>query len=98
MLRPPARSATAVALVIPSQLGYCQGKRKSNTRWYVCATGPWDFRHIVLVLADRLMILQSMKPGAVLACLITLGVGGCSWIPRVGPSASEVVEQSRYDA
>jgi hypothetical protein len=59
--------------------------------------GPWDFRHIVLVLADRLTILQSMKPVVLLACLITLGFGGCSWIPRAGPSASEVVEQSRPD-
>jgi len=38
-----------------------------------------------------------MKPVAVLACLITLSFGGCSWIPRAGPSASEVVEQSRSD-
>jgi polysaccharide export outer membrane protein len=38
-----------------------------------------------------------MKPVAVLACLITLGFGGCSWFPRAGPSASEVVEQSQPD-
>src|SRR5215469_6917907 len=59
--------------------------------------GPGIFVPSLLVLADRLTILQSMKPVAVLACLITLGFGGCSWFPRAGPSASEVVEQSRPD-
>src|ERR1700730_285827 len=36
-----------------------------------------------------------MKPAVLLACLVTVSVGGCSWIPRAGPSASEVVEQGR---
>ena len=38
-----------------------------------------------------------MKPVAVLAFLIALEFGGCAWIPRAGPSTSEVVEQSRPD-
>jgi polysaccharide biosynthesis/export protein len=36
-----------------------------------------------------------MKPAVLLACLVTLSLFGCSWIPRAGPSASEVVEQGR---
>lgn len=36
-----------------------------------------------------------MKPTILLACLFTGLVGGCSWFPRAGPSASDVVEQAR---
>jgi len=36
-----------------------------------------------------------MKPIVLLACLVTVLLCGCSWIPRAGPSASEVVEQGR---
>jgi len=36
-----------------------------------------------------------MKPTVLLACLITGLVGGCSWFPREGPSANEVVEQAQ---
>jgi polysaccharide export outer membrane protein len=36
-----------------------------------------------------------MKPIVLLACLVTVSFCGCSWIPRAGPSASEVVEQGR---
>ena len=35
-----------------------------------------------------------MKP-AVFFCLIALSVGGCSWIPRAGPSTSDVLEQGQ---
>src|SRR5690348_6531169 len=34
-----------------------------------------------------------MKPVILLASLIALELGGCSWIPRAGPSTSEVVGQ-----
>jgi polysaccharide export outer membrane protein len=36
-----------------------------------------------------------MKPAVLLACLLTMPLFGCSWIPRAGPSASEVIEQGR---
>lgn len=36
-----------------------------------------------------------MKPIVLLACLVTVSFCGCSWIPRAGPSTSEVVEQGR---
>jgi polysaccharide biosynthesis/export protein len=36
-----------------------------------------------------------MKPLFLITCLVTLLVGGCSWIPRAGPSANEVVEQAQ---
>lgn len=38
-----------------------------------------------------------MKPVALLACLLVLALGGCSWVPRAGPSAGDVAEQSRSD-
>jgi polysaccharide export outer membrane protein len=36
-----------------------------------------------------------MKLTVLFACLITMSLGGCSWFPRSGPSASEVIEQGR---
>ena len=36
-----------------------------------------------------------MKPAVFLFCLIALSVGGCSWIPRAGPSTSDVLEQGQ---
>jgi polysaccharide biosynthesis/export protein len=36
-----------------------------------------------------------MKPAVFLFCLMALCVGGCSWIPRAGPSTSDVLEQGR---
>jgi polysaccharide export outer membrane protein len=36
-----------------------------------------------------------MKPVVLFVALITLALGGCSWLPNAGPSASEVVEQGR---
>src|SRR3984893_13723064 len=36
-----------------------------------------------------------MKPAVLLACLVTVSLGGCSWIPRAGRSASEVIEQGQ---
>ena len=36
-----------------------------------------------------------MKPAVFLFCLMALSVGGCSWIPRAGPSTSDVLEQGR---
>jgi polysaccharide biosynthesis/export protein len=36
-----------------------------------------------------------MKPAVLFACLVTVLLGGCSWLPRAGPSASEVVEQGQ---
>lgn len=36
-----------------------------------------------------------MKPIVLLACLVTVSFCGCSWIPRAGPLASEVVEQGQ---
>jgi polysaccharide biosynthesis/export protein len=38
-----------------------------------------------------------MKRAVLLAFLITSCFGGCSWFPRAGPSASEVMEQNRSD-
>lgn len=39
------------------------------------------------------MTALEMKLAVLLACLIMPCLGGCSWLPRAGPSASEVVEQ-----
>ncbi|MGA7866634.1 MAG: hypothetical protein WCA23_22045, partial [Stellaceae bacterium] len=36
-----------------------------------------------------------MKLLVFLFCLIALSVGGCSWIPRAGPSTSDVLEQGQ---
>src|SRR5690349_10308618 len=36
-----------------------------------------------------------MKLSVFLSCLIALSVGGCSWIPRAGPSTSDVLEQGQ---
>jgi polysaccharide biosynthesis/export protein len=36
-----------------------------------------------------------MKLLVSLLCLVALSVGGCSWIPRAGPSTSDVLEQGR---
>jgi polysaccharide export outer membrane protein len=36
-----------------------------------------------------------MKPAVFLFCLMALSVAGCSWIPRAGPSTSDVLEQGR---
>lgn len=36
-----------------------------------------------------------MKPAILFACLPAILLGGCSWIPRAGPSTSEVIEQAR---
>ncbi len=36
-----------------------------------------------------------MKLLVFLFCLIVLSVGGCSWIPRAGPSTSDVLEQGQ---
>ncbi len=36
-----------------------------------------------------------MNPRVFLFCLIALSVGSCSWIPRAGPSTSDVLEQGR---
>jgi len=36
-----------------------------------------------------------MKPAVFLFCLMALSVGGCSWIPRTGPSTSDVLEQGQ---
>ena len=36
-----------------------------------------------------------MKLAVFLFCLMALSVGGCSWIPRAGPSTSDVLEQGR---
>jgi polysaccharide biosynthesis/export protein len=36
-----------------------------------------------------------MKPAVLFACLITLSLCECSWIPRAGPSANDVVEQEQ---
>ena len=36
-----------------------------------------------------------MKPAVFLFCLMALLVGGCSWIPRAGPSTSDVLEQGQ---
>src|SRR5438105_14335147 len=38
---------------------------------------------------------RPMKPAVFLFCLMALSVGGCSWIPRAGPSTSDVLEQGR---
>ena len=36
-----------------------------------------------------------MKPSVLLFCWVILAVAGCSWIPRAGPSTSDVLEQGR---
>ena len=36
-----------------------------------------------------------MKPAVFLFCMMALSVGGCSWIPRAGPSTSDVLEQGQ---
>src|SRR6516165_1832239 len=36
-----------------------------------------------------------MKPLFLFAWLMALSLGGCSWVPSAGPSASEVVEQAQ---
>src|SRR5260370_17381349 len=36
-----------------------------------------------------------MKPAVFLFCLMAMSVGGCSWIPRAGPSTSDVLEQGQ---
>jgi polysaccharide export outer membrane protein len=36
-----------------------------------------------------------MTPTVFLFCLMALTVGGCSWIPRAGPSTSDVLEQGQ---
>ena len=36
-----------------------------------------------------------MKPTVLLFCWVTLAVAGCSWIPRAGPSTSDVLEQGQ---
>jgi hypothetical protein len=36
-----------------------------------------------------------MKPAVFLFCVLALWVGGCSWIPRAGPSTSDVLEQGQ---
>jgi polysaccharide biosynthesis/export protein len=38
-----------------------------------------------------------MKPVVLFAFLIALALGGCSWIPRAGPSTSEVREQGQSE-
>jgi polysaccharide biosynthesis/export protein len=36
-----------------------------------------------------------MKPAVLIVCLTAVSLGGCSWLARAGPSASEVVEQGQ---
>src|ERR1700745_2635528 len=36
-----------------------------------------------------------MKPKVLLSCWVILAVAGCSWIPRAGPSTSDVLEQGQ---
>jgi polysaccharide biosynthesis/export protein len=36
-----------------------------------------------------------MKPAVFLLCLMALSVGGCSWIPRAGPSTGDVLKQGQ---
>jgi polysaccharide export outer membrane protein len=38
---------------------------------------------------------ELMNRLVLLACLAVIAIGGCSWIPRAGPSTSDVLEQSR---
>jgi polysaccharide export outer membrane protein len=40
---------------------------------------------------------EKMKPVFLFACLTVLSLGSCSWVPRAGPSASEVAEQSQAE-
>jgi polysaccharide biosynthesis/export protein len=52
------------------------------------------------VECDRLLSLwltsvEPMKPAVLLACLIVVSLDGCSWVPRAGPSAGEVVEEGQ---
>jgi polysaccharide export outer membrane protein len=36
-----------------------------------------------------------MKPAILFACLLAIGLDACSWIPRAGPSTSDVFEQAQ---
>jgi polysaccharide biosynthesis/export protein len=36
-----------------------------------------------------------MKPAILFASLLAMALGGCSWIPRAGPSTSDVLEQAQ---
>ena len=36
-----------------------------------------------------------MKLAVLLFCLVVLSAGGCSWIPRAGPSTSAVLDQGQ---
>src|SRR6266478_2006591 len=52
------------------------------------------FRH------DRFLPLwlttpEPMKLAVLLFCLVVLSAGGCSWIPRAGPSTSAVLDQGQ---
>src|SRR5215472_5326494 len=40
---------------------------------------------------------ETMKLVFLFAWLMALSIGGCAWVPRAGPSASEVIDQSRTD-
>src|SRR5438105_7734383 len=41
------------------------------------------------------MIPNKMNPAVLFSWLIILAVGGCSWIPRAGPSTNDVLEQGQ---
>jgi polysaccharide export outer membrane protein len=41
------------------------------------------------------MTLKAMKPTVLLFCWVILALAGCSWIPRAGPSTSDVLEQGQ---
>ena len=50
---------------------------------------------VIVVLPLWLGTPKPMKPAVLLFYLMALSVGGCSWIPRAGPSTSDVLDQQQ---
>jgi hypothetical protein len=46
-------------------------------------------------MIDFAALVESMKLAVFLFCLVVLSAGGCSWIPRAGPSTSDVLDQGQ---
>jgi polysaccharide biosynthesis/export protein len=54
-----------------------------------------DLRVLLVILPPRLTIAEPMNRVVPLLCLAILAIAGCSWIPRAGPSTSDVLEQGQ---
>ena len=74
--------------------------RQSDTSMLTCRGTPRIDGFRFAVRYDRGLLLwlrtpKPMKPAVFLFCMMALSVGGCSWIPRAGPSTSDVLEQGQ---